>query len=416
MKVTVYPSKLCGEVSAIPSKSMAHRLLVCAALTEGVTRIRCAETCEDIDATVSCLRAMGSNIVRIGNYYIVPKITATPCQSVVLDCGESGTTLRFMMCIAAGLGLRAQFRGSQRLLERPLSPLEEVLTDHGIVISRDDSGIIQSGKAFGENYEISGDVSSQFISGLLMMLPLCRGVSVTVTGKFESKPYVDLTVSAMRQADLGVEIKDRTYTVRGRYDLRDCSVEGDWSNSAFFLCASALGGDIGVTNLSADSLQGDRGVLSVLTDFGAEINTDNNKISCRAQGLAAAQIDATDIPDLVPVLSVVAALSAGRTVITGAARLTLKESDRLQTVCKLITDLGGRCEVTCDGLIIDGVSKLSGGEVDGSNDHRIVMSAAIAAIGCDAPVVINGAQAVNKSYPGFFDDFVSLGGKIQVEE
>ena len=403
MKVTLNPTKLAGSVRAIPSKSMAHRLLICAALTEGVQRIRCEQTCEDIDATISCLKAMGSNIVKIGNYYIVPKVTAMPGQSVTLDCNESGTTLRFMMCIAAGLGLCAKFKGSDRLFARPLSPLEEVLTDHGIVITRDESGrIIQSGKAFGQNYEISGDVSSQFISGLLMMLPLCKGVSVTVTGDFESKPYVDLTVSAMRTADINVEENGRTYTVRGRYDLRDTIVEGDWSNSAFFLCAKALGCDVQVENLKEDSLQGDRGVLLALSELQS--------------GKDIVEINAKDIPDLVPVLSVVAALTKCRTIISGAQRLTLKESDRLQTVCKLITDLGGNCEVTPDGLIIDGKEKLTGGEVQGCNDHRIVMSAAIASIGCENPVVINGAQAVNKSYPAFFDDFVSLGGKIEVEE
>ena len=307
------------------------------------------------------------------------------------------------MCIAAGLGLRAKFKGSDRLFARPLSPLEEVLTDHGIVITRDESGrIIQSGKAFGQNYEISGDVSSQFISGLLMMLPLCKGVSVTVTGEFESKPYVDLTVSAMRTADINIEENGRTYTVRGRYDLRDTIVEGDWSNAAFFLCAKALGCDVEVENLNQESLQGDRGVCDAL--------------SLLASGKESVEINAKNIPDLVPVLSVVAALTECKTVISGAQRLTLKESDRLQTVCKLINDLGGSCEVTHDGLIIDGKEKLTGGEVDGCNDHRIVMSAAIASVGCENPVVINGAQAVNKSYPAFFDDFVSLGGKIEVEE
>jgi len=417
MKVTVYPSKLSGVVSAIPSKSMAHRLLICAALSEGITRVRCASSSEDIDATVGCLRAMGSNIVKIGNYYIVPKVTVHPGQSVTLDCKESGTTLRFMMCIAAGLGLCARFIGSRRLFERPLSPLEEVLTEHGIVISCDEGGrIFQSGKSFGENYTISGNVSSQFISGLLMMLPLCKGVSVTVTDEFESASYVDLTVSALMQAGLKVSVEDRKYTVVGKYDLRDTSVEGDWSNSAFFLCASALGEDVSVQGLDSESLQGDRGVLSVLSDFSTDIKIDDEFVSCQSETLLGTEIDARNIPDLVPVLAVVAALSRGRTVIKGAARLRFKESDRLETVCKMINSLGGKCEVTYDGLIIDGVEKLLGGEVDGSNDHRIVMSAAIAAVGCDNSVVITGAEAVNKSYPGFFDDLKSLGAMVEVEE
>ncbi len=417
MKAVVYPSKAEGVINAIPSKSMAHRLLICAALTEGITRIRCTSSSEDIDATIGCLRAMGSNVVKIGNYYIVPKITAKPCQSIVFDCKESGTTLRFMMCIAAGIGLRARFVGSERLFERPLSPLEEVLTEHGIVISRDESGrIIQSGRAFGENYNIDGNVSSQFISGLLMMLPICKGTSVTVTGEFESKPYVDLTVSALKQADLNVSVEGRKYTVTGRYDMRDTSVEGDWSNSSFFLCASALGSDIAVQGLDTESLQGDRQVLSVLSDFGADIHTEKNKVYCSAKELKGIEIDAKNIPDLVPVLSVVAALSNGKTIIKGAARLRFKESDRLSTVCDMINSLGGNCEVYDDGLIIEGVKKLSGGIVSGANDHRIVMSAAIAALSCDAPVEIMGAEAVNKSYPDFFEDLKALGLSVKVEE
>lgn len=417
MKAVVYPSNLTGEINAIASKSMAHRLLICAALTEGVTRIRCTTSSEDIDATIGCLRAMGSNVVKIGNFYLVPKITATPCQSIVFDCKESGTTLRFMMCIAAGIGLRAKFQGSDRLFERPLSPLEDVLTEHGVVISRDEGGrIIQSGRAFGENYNISGNVSSQFISGLLLMLPLCKGVSVIVEDEFESKPYVDLTVSALRQADLNVTIEDRKYTVTGRYDMRDTSVEGDWSNSAFFLCASALGCGIAVQGLNTESLQGDKEILSVLKKFGADVEIERNKVRLTSEKLKGFEIDARNIPDLVPVISVVAALSEGKTVIKGAARLKYKESDRLKTVCDMINALGGKCEVYDDGLIIEGVKKLSGGRVDACNDHRIAMSAAIAALKCDSPVEISGAEAVNKSYPDFFEDLKKLGVKVEVEE
>ncbi len=398
MKVTVYPSTPKGVVSAIPSKSMAHRLLICAALTEGVTRIRCASSSQDIEATISCLRAMGSNIVKIGNYYLVPKVKVHAGQSVLLDCNESGTTLRFMMCIAAGLGLCARFKGSDRLFERPLSPLEDVLTDHGIVISRDISGrIIQSGRAFGADYTIRGDVSSQFISGLLMMMPLCKGRTLTVTGEFESKPYVDLTVSALREADLSVVEEDSTYTVTGRYNMRDSAVEGDWSNSAFWLTLKALGADIEVVGLSYDSAQGDKAIVEYLSKLGSEINVSNT-------------------PDLVPALAVAAANASGKTEITGAKRLRLKESDRLDTVTDMINSIGGNCECTDDGLVIIGKEKLSGGVVDAHNDHRIAMAAAVAAVYCEAPVVIEGAEAVNKSYPAFFEDLKSLGVKIEVEE
>lgn len=416
MKVTVYPEKLKGSIRAIPSKSMAHRLLICAAMSEGVTRVRCNTSSEDIDATVSCLKAMGSNIVRIGNTYLVPKVTVHSGQSVELDCNESGTTLRFMMCVAAGLGLCVRFKGSDRLFERPLSPLWEILTDHGIVLTRDNANrIIQSGRAYPGDYSISGDISSQFISGLLIMLPLCGGGSVEVMGEFESKPYVDLTYYALGIADVQLQKTDRLYKAHGRYDLRDCAVEGDWSNSAFWLCASALGSDVTVTDLDMDSLQGDKAVLDVLSDFGAEITANRNEVTCKSGTLTGCEINVRDIPDLVPVLSVVAACAKGTTVIKGAQRLRLKESDRLRTVSEMINNLGGNARVEEDSLIIEG-GALKGGEVSACNDHRIAMSAAIAATACETPVVITDAEAVCKSYPDFFEDMKALGAKIQVEE
>ncbi len=416
MKVTVTPSKLSGEIQAIPSKSMAHRLLICAAMSEGTTRVRCNTSSEDIDATVACLKAMGSNIVRIGNTYLVPKVTVHAGQSVELDCNESGTTLRFMMCVAAGLGLCARFKGSDRLFERPLSPLTEILTDHGIVISRDNGNrIIQSGRAFPGEYSIKGDVSSQFISGLLLMLPLCGGGNVEVTGDFESKPYVNLTVSAMQQADVKVQCDDRTYKVFGRYDLRDCAVEGDWSNSSFWLCAGALGSDVTVFDLDMDSQQGDRGITDTLNKFGAEINVTRNKVCCKREILTATQIDVRDIPDLVPVLAVVAACAKGTTRLTGAGRLRLKESDRLFTVSEMINNLGGKAYIEGDSLIVEG-GKLKGGEVDACRDHRIAMASAVAATVCESEVVISDAGAVSKSYPKFFEDMKLLGAKIEVEE
>lgn len=417
MRATIQPSKLKGVVSVIPSKSMAHRLLICAAMTEGNTRVRCSGSSEDIDATISCLRAMGSNIIRIGNFYIVPKVTVHPGQSVTFDCNESGTTLRLMMCVAAGLGLCARFEGCDRLFQRPLEPLVEALTSHGIVISRDENNrIIQSGRAFPGDYSITGSVSSQFISGLLLMLPLCGGGSVTVTGEFESKPYVDLTASAMAESDIVVNCDGRTYNVRGRYDLRDCSVEGDWSNAAFWLVSGAVGGDVTLKGINMSSAQGDREVTEVLSRFGAKLRINEDEISCMGGELSGTRIDVRDIPDSVPILAVMAAGAKGTTCITGAKRLRLKESDRLKTVTDMINNLGGNAEIVDDGIIVEGTGTLRGGVVDACRDHRIAMSAAIAAAICHAPVIIEGAEAVNKSYPGFFDDMKSLGADIRLEE
>ncbi len=416
MIAKIVPTKLCGEINAIPSKSIAHRLLICAALSKGTTKVKCAGTSEDIEATVSCLKAMGSNIIRIGDSFLVPEITVGACDLVRFNCGESGTTLRFMMCIAAGIGLRAHFDGSDRLFERPLEPLIKVLTDHGLVISRDDNNrIIQSGKAYMRDYEIEGNISSQYISGLMLMLPLCGGGNVKVIGNFESKPYVTLTKKAMLFAGVRITEDNNEYTVNGRYNLPNTEVEGDWSNAGFFLVADALGCDINVKGLDMNSAQGDIETLNVLSRFGCEISTDNG-IKVNVDSLSAQTIDVSNIPDSVPILSVLASVSQGETHIIGAKRLRLKESDRLVTVANMINNLGGDCKITDDGLIIKGKEKLSGGKVNAERDHRIAMSAAIASVVCDNPVEIVGAEAVNKSYPKFFEDMKSLGAQVELEE
>lgn len=417
MKATVYPGTLKGTIDAIASKSMAHRLLICAAMSEGYTRVRCNESSEDIDATIDCLRAMGSKINKIGNYYIVPKITAHPGQFVTLDCRESGTTLRLMICIAAGIGLSVNFKGSDRLFSRPLKPLTDVLTEHGIVFTRDnDNRIIQSGRAFLRDYRIRGDVSSQFISGLLLMLPLCGGGTVTVEGDFESKPYVELTACALREADVQVDSSDRTYIVSGRYDLQNTEVEGDWSNGCFWLGAGALGADLQVRGLDINSPQGDRKIISVLENFGAKINAQKDTISCEGGALYGIDVDARDIPDAVPVLSVIAAASQGTTKIRGIQRLRLKESDRVKTVTDMINALGGSARDEGDTMVIEGTGSLRGGTVNASRDHRIAMSAAISSLICTEPVTILDAGSVSKSYPDFFSDLISLGAKVRLED
>ncbi len=413
MNVIITPKKLQGDIEAIPSKSMAHRLLICAALSEGTTKVRCKGTSEDIEATITCLKAMGSNIIRIGDSFLVPKITKGACDAVTFDCHESGTTLRFMMCIAAGIGLRAKFTGSDRLFERPLEPLIHVLTDHGIVISRDENNrIIQSGKAFLPDYEIEGNISSQYISGLMLMLPLTGGGKVKVTGNFESKPYVTLTMKAMQEAGVKVSEENNTYSVYGKYSLSNTDVEGDWSNAGFYLVASAIGSDITVKGLDVNSAQGDKETLSVLSQFGCEVLTENGIKIC-AKELKAQTIDVSDIPDAVPILSVLAAVSKGETHIIGAKRLRLKESDRLLTVKNMINNLGGEAEITEDGLIIKGKESLKGGKVCAENDHRIAMSAAIASTVCEESVEIIGAEAVNKSYPKFFEHLEALGAQLE---
>lgn len=400
MRVTIIPQKLRGEISAIPSKSAAHRLLICATLADKETIIRCDKTSQDIDATVQCLRSMGATITREGNNFRVLPI-ASQAQAA-LDCGESGSTLRFLLPVLCALGQNASVTMHGRLPDRPMEPLWSELIRHGAKLEKPCREVIStSGKLTGNDFTIAADVSSQYISGLLFALPLMGGGSIRLTGKPESVGYIYMTIQAL--AAFGIETcwENDTITVRpgGYRSPGKANVEGDWSNAAFWLAADALCGNVTCTGLDNNSCQGDKAVVQALQS----VRSGN------------ATVDASQIPDLVPILAVVGALTPGTTHIKGAARLRLKESDRLETVRQMLTELGGQVTEMQDGLIIYGKEKLPGGRTHSRGDHRIAMAAAIASIGCDGTVIIEDAEAVNKSYPRFFTDFAVLGGQIKEE-
>ena len=384
MDITVYPEKLSGIVNAIPSKSQAHRLLICAAFADGPTTLICPETNDDIQATAICLNALGADIRRSDSGYEIIPVKSIPNEAL-LDCGESGSTLRFLLPIVGALGVDATFRMGGRLPSRPLSPLWEELERMGCRLSRPAENTIRcQGKLIAGDYFIDGGISSQFITGLLFAAALIDGKSqITVTGNLESKPYVDLTKQALE-----------IFQAPDFHTPGYVTVEGDWSNSAFFLAAQQLGSAVTVTNLQTDSLQGDRMVATLLPQL------ENH-----------CEIDAKDIPDLVPILSVVAAAQNGA-VFTGIHRLRLKESDRVESVIQMIKNLGGKAEADENTLTVYGTG-LKGGTVDSMNDHRIAMSAAIASTVCTEPVTILGAQCVSKSYPHFWEEFSRLGGKYE---
>ena len=384
MDITVYPEKLSGIVNAIPSKSQAHRLLICAAFADGPTTLICPETNDDIQATAICLNALGADIRRRDSGYEIIPVKSIPHEAF-LDCGESGSTLRFLLPIVGALGIDATFRMGGRLPSRPLSPLWEEMERMGCRLSRPAENTIRcQGKLIAGDYFIDGGISSQFISGLLFAAALIDGKSqITVTGNLESKPYVDLTKQAL-QIFQAPDFHTPGYV----------TVEGDWSNSAFFLAARQLGSAVTVTNLQTDSLQGDRMVATLLPQLNKHC-----------------EIDVRDIPDLVPILSVVAAAQNGA-VFTGIHRLRLKESDRVESVMRMIKNLGGKAEADENTLTVYG-TVLKSGTVDCMNDHRIAMSSAIASTVCTEPVTILGAQCVNKSYPHFWEEFSRLGGKYE---
>ncbi len=409
MDIKITSSALSGTAEAPASKSVAHRMLICAALADNKSTIRINKTSEDIEATAGCLESLGVTIEKDGERWTVTPPDNLP-DKATLDCGESGSTLRFMLPVVSALGIDATLTGHGRLPERPIAPLLDEMKKHGV---KAESGfpIKVSGKLTGGKYKIAGNISSQFITGLLLALPLCDGESeIEIIPPVESKPYIDITTSVL--ADFGVKIKENgnIYSVSPtRPTGGDFTAEGDWSNGAFLL---AMGVD--VTGLRKKSVQGDRKILDVLRSLGAQIKESNDTFSADISQLHGAEIDASDIPDLVPVISALASTAQGETRIYNASRLRLKESDRIETTVRMLNSLGGEAVATDDGLIIKGKSKLSGGTVDGCSDHRIVMSAAVASAKCENPVIITGAQAVNKSYPEFFNEYISLGGKIDV--
>jgi len=414
------PAGLSGRVRAIPSKSYAHRLLICSALSDKKTLVKCNGTSEDIDATVRCLNALGAVINRSGSGF---EVTPIPLSGLVkgsiLDCGESGSTLRFMLPVACALGADASFRLGGRLPSRPISHLEDALNKHGCALSGQGSEVLgASGQLKAGNFVLPGNVSSQYVSGLLFALPLLEGDSVIeIIGNIESKDYISMTLSALREFGVNIEFDGNLLNIKGGAGYKSpgtAHVEGDWSNAAFWLCAGALGGaGIECRGLNTASIQGDRAVLDILMRFGAEVKRRGDAVMIRPSALHGIEIDARDIPDLVPVLSAVASVADGVTVIKNASRLRIKESDRLHTVSKTLSALGVDIAETEDGLIIKGRERLKGGIVDSCGDHRIAMMAAITSIACTQPVTIENAQAVNKSYPDFFKDFAFLGGKLK---
>lgn len=390
MDIKITPSRLSGTVSAISSKSDAHRKIIASALCHQPTLIEINEYSKDIDATLSAIKALGGDFEKADDgVRITP---AKPCKSADVDCGESGSTARFLLPVAAVLCESATFTGQGRLPERPFSDLVREMKKNGCEINSDLLPITVSGGLRSGIYTLSGNVSSQYISGLLFALPLLSGESrIVLTSPLESAGYVEMTIDTLREFGVhivkeenGYLIKPQEYKTKGRY-----SVEGDWSNGAFWIVADKLMGDVAVTGLCEKSIQGDKAIAKILEKT---------------------EIDAGQIPDLVPILSVLAAGKVGKTVIKNAGRLKLKESDRLMTTAELINSLGGEATYDDDSITITGFGKLSGGRVNGYGDHRIVMSAVVASCICENEVIVTGAEAVNKSYPRFFDDFKKLGG------
>jgi len=448
-RIKIFPRKLKGTVKIPASKSIAHRAIICVSLGAGAGKLYDLTTSDDINATIAAMEALGAILGQETDGLQVIGMRRGDDGArwaekfglqtwrlhgqgnkggrnnplLTIDCAESGSTLRFLVPITLVRKGGARFTGRGRLGQRPMEPYFRIFERQGISFSQSPGpeldltvkGELQPGEFF-----LPGDVSSQFISGLLFALPLLKGNStIHITTPLESKAYINMTIKVMR--DFGVEVFSdggSTFKVEGRqrYQSRDYLIEGDYSQAAFFLAAGALGAEVEVTGLQADSLQGDKEILNIIRKMGGQIRQGDEGLAARPgeDGLKAAIIDASQCPDLVPVLSVMAALSRGTTEIIRAERLRLKESDRLQAMATELNKLGARVTERPDGLIIEGVEQLKGGvELSSHNDHRIAMSLAVAAVCCREPVVIDGSECVQKSYPHFWQDYQLLGGSIQ---
>lgn len=418
MEISITPSPLSGSVVIPPSKSLAHRALIGAALAPGRSVIRHLQLSQDIKATMDCLGALGASFQVAEDQVVVTGITALPQGLVTLDCCESGSTLRFLIPIAAALGVPATFIGKGKLPTRPITPYLEEFPQKGVVFNYQNTMPFSiSGQLAAGVYTIDGGISSQFITGLLFALPLLRGDSeICIKGRLESKPYVDLTIDMLARYHIHIDQTPTGYHIPGgqRYAPCDYTVEGDYSQAAFFLTAGVIGTPITCKGLSLDSKQGDRQIVSILSECGVKVTSCSDSITVEPAPLSPFDLDVRDIPDLVPILTVLGCFCNGTSYLRNAHRLRIKESDRLEAISQAINALGGQVTASEDELCIKGVGQLSGGKADSFQDHRIAMSVAVASIRCREPVFLTRAESVHKSYPEFYQDFEALGGKINV--
>ncbi len=408
-----------GCAAAISSKSQVHRLLIAAALSENETIVATNIISQDMEATVACLTQMGCEITQqSGQLSIKPRIHEQAEECIPhLFCRESGSTARFLLPVAAARFPQFYMEGSGKLPERPFAPICSALREHGCAISSDFLPLHAVGKITSGTYRIAGNVSSQYISGLLFALPLLEGDSrIMLTTDLESASYVDMTLQVISMFGIRVNVVPFGFEIPGGQKYQSpgaVQAEGDWSNAAFFLGMGALHNRITVTGLRTDSLQGDKKITELLRQFGAKVSISEAEnlqdVTVEGKELQAITTDVSQIPDLVPALSVIAAGACGESRFCHAERLRMKESDRIESILHMLKELGGvaRTEETSEGttLCVTGCGQLHGGTVDGAGDHRIVMAAAMAACITDGEVCIVGADAVNKSYPSFFEDY-----------
>jgi len=423
--LTIKPSCLNGEIYVPPSKSMVHRALFCAFLSEGTSRIDNVELSNDIISTCSALEALDADIDILEGQFpgrkklVVRGKGGIRIKRTVINCGESGTTARFIIPVTRLVSDIVVIEGEGKLQERPFDVFYSVFDSRGIRYKNENGKLPMTlqGELKPGDFEVRGDISSQFISGLLLALPLLPGDStISVTTALESFGYIEMTIAMQRKFGIRVEFipAENKFYIPGwqKYTPFDYLAEGDWSQAAFWLAAGILGDSVEIVGLNPNSLQGDKCIVDYLREMGSNLFWRNNCLVAEKSSLNGIKMDVSQCPDLAPVLAVLGALAEGETIIYNAARLRMKECDRLKAIATELKALGACITEGEDGLCIKGVEKLSGGRVYGWNDHRIVMAAAVSSIRCKKNITIEGSEAVNKSYPKFWEHFKSMGGKI----
>ena len=437
MKVEISPSKLSGEIAAPPSKSYLHRLIIAAFLCGKEIKIHTGELSEDARATLGAVKSLGGG-VEFGEGFV--KVCggaekgahggANDCREsanapVEVDCGESGSTLRFLMPVAAALGIRARFTGKGRLSSRPIKALADCMNAFKQTVEgREIIAPLPAG-----DYEIEGSESSQYITGMLFALSCLGGGSLTVTGKEVSRGYVEITIDVLKKFGVRIEREKNVFKIKSGFHAcgNEFFTEGDWSGAAFPLCAAAVCGEVSVTGLSSSSEQGDFAIIEILKSFGAETEFfggeesgdkrgEENGVRVKKRALNGIEADLKDVPDLAQAIAAVAAFAKGKTVLYSADRLRIKESDRIAAIINTLAAAGIKAEYSESRggtITIEGGSP-KGAAFSGGNDHRTVMSAAVIALGAAGGSEICGAEAAAKSYPEFFNDIIRLGGKVNV--
>ncbi len=395
MNIKIEKCKMSGKINAIASKSFAHRILICDFLAGNPLRKEFdGFTSKDILATYNCLSAIKRGERKI-------------------DCDESGSTLRFLLPLCATLGGEFWFTGRGRLLSRPNTELLNALSKNGITFEEKSDSIKISGKLCAGEFRVKGDISSQYVSGLIMSLAsLNKDSKIILTTPLSSKPYVDITISVLAGYGVEIESTDYGYFIKGKQKFNgSLDAEGDWSNMAFYLVLGAINDGITIEGLNLKSVQGDKKILEILKSAGASIEISENQITVSKSEQNGFTMDAEDCPDLVPICAVLGALSRGKTIIKNIQRLKIKESDRVLSTIEMLKAFGVQAEEKDNSIIIYG-GDIKGGTVQSFNDHRIVMASAVLGAVADGQTHIIGAEAVNKSYPTFFKDYISIGGKI----